>query len=120
LGNEQGIQVTFRCNSATNPGGGGTADLAVVTACRVDRSASGKYSLVVTGSNFKAGARLTVNGAEPKKLKFKDETATGSNTFNKLVAIGKFCDKLPGPLVVFNGASDTRGSQPFQCNATCQ
>jgi hypothetical protein len=117
LGNQQGVQVTFRCRPGTGSGGG-AADLAVVTGCSLNRSATGKVSIVVTGENFKRDATLTIGGVSPKKVKFKNEVQTGSNTFSKMVGTGKVCGRLPGQIVVTNpGAS--RGSDPFQCNTSC-
>jgi hypothetical protein len=120
LGNEQGIQVTFTCN-ATNvppPPPGPGPDVAVLTACRLDRSASGVFSLRITGQNFKAGALVTINGISPKKVKQKDFQA-GSNSFNTLIAKGRLCGTgaLPGPIVVTNPGA--RPSAPFQCSAAC-
>jgi hypothetical protein len=117
LGNEQGVQVTFTCAAGTG-GGGGAADLAVVSGCRFDRAPNGKATLTVTGSNIKPGARLTVGGVTPKKLKFKD-LVSASNTFGRIKATGRFCTGLPGDLIIFN-PNDTRGSTPFRCTATCQ
>ncbi|HWC78022.1 MAG TPA: hypothetical protein VG778_11200, partial [Blastocatellia bacterium] len=117
LGNQQGIQVTFRCRAGSGSGGG-AADLAVITGCSLNRNATGKVSIVVTGTNIKRDATLTVGGVSPKKLKYKNEVQTGSNTFAKIIGTGKFCGGLPGDLVITNpGAS--RGSEPFRCTATC-
>jgi hypothetical protein len=117
LGNQQGVQVTFRCRPGTPGGGGGTADLAVVSGCSITRSASGKRSVVVTGENFKEGATMLIGEKSPNKLKFKGQVTTGSNvTFTRLVGTGGIsCSLFPGNIVVKN-PGDTRGSAPFRCD----
>jgi hypothetical protein len=118
LGNEQGIPVTFSCEPGTGGGTdpGDTINIAVVNGCRLDRSATGKFTLQVTGSNIKPGATLTISGGAPKKLKFKD-LQTSTNTFNRVVAVGQLCNKLPGDIIITNPGA--RASAPFRCNASC-
>ena len=133
LGNEQGIQVTFTCNTTTpcTPGTPGCLpcvpgdprlecstplDIAVVNGCRLNRSASGVFTLDVTGRNFKDNATVTVSGASPKKVKFKDSDI-GTNTFNRLTLKGRLCRNLPGVIIVTNPGG--RASLPFQCNERC-
>jgi hypothetical protein len=127
LGNEQGIQVTFTCNT-TNGGNGGpcvpgdtrpecqSLDIAIVNGCNLNRSESGVFTLSVTGRNFKTGLAVTVNGVAPKKVKTK-ELEVGTNTFNKLVLKGRLCGNLPGVIIVTN--PNARPSLPFQCNERC-
>src|SRR5215213_9115749 len=117
LGNELGVPVTFTCETRTGGGNDGdTINIAVVNGCRLDRSATGKFTLTVTGSNIKSGATLTISGGTPKKLKFKD-LQTSTNTFNRVVAIGQLCSKLPGDIVITNPGA--RASAPFRCNDAC-
>ncbi|HJQ68697.1 MAG TPA: hypothetical protein VKA70_06980, partial [Blastocatellia bacterium] len=133
LGNEQGIQVTFTCNATTpcTPGTPGCPpcvpgdprpecstplDLAIVNGCRLNRSASGVFTLDVTGRNFKNTATVTIAGQSPKKAKFKDPDA-GSNTFNRVTLKGRVCRNLPGIIIVTNPLS--RPSSPFQCSERC-
>ena len=123
LGNEQGIQVTFTCSSSTTPGGGTPgSDIAVLTRCELKRNAvSGKFSLDVIGTNFKAGAILTVNGTQPKKIKFKDLVSGTTNTFTKIVITKKVCSLLNGAasIVVTNPGPAGGPSAPLLCTARC-
>lgn len=117
LGNEQGIQVTFTCR-ATTPGGGGTVpDIAVVTGCRVERSDSGTFTIDVFGTNFKAGATVSVGGRTPKKVKFRDVATPGGNAFTRLVLKGRVCGGLPGIITVTNPGAPP--SVAFNCAFTC-
>lgn len=120
LGNQQGIQVTFRCRPGT-ASGGGAADLAVISGCSITRSATGKRSIVINGENFKTGATVVIGDKSPNKLKFKGQVQTGSNvTFTRLVGTGGIsCSLFPGNIVVTN-PGDTRGSAPFRCDPGCQ
>jgi hypothetical protein len=121
LGNEQGVQVSFAC---TPPPGGPTPPDSTppkpeVTACRLDRDASGAFNLTITGRLFSPDAQLTVGGIKPKKVKFRDiEEAT--QRFTKVVAKGRFCDGLPGLIVVTNPSSQGAASVPFMCDVPCQ
>jgi hypothetical protein len=117
LGNEQGVQVTFTCSTATTPDPPGGADLAVLTACTLDRLSSGSFQLTVTGSNLKEGVQFSVGGRTPKKVKLAD-LQTGSNTFNRAKLKGGFCGGLPGAIVATNPGA--RPSTALQCSATCQ
>lgn len=116
LGNELGVQVTFTCNTTTTPGDTPGIDIAIVNGCDINRSASGKFTLIITASNVKAGATVSVNGATPKKLKFRD-LQPGTNTFNRIIAVGRFCSALPGPITITNPGA--RPSVPFACNRAC-
>jgi hypothetical protein len=118
LGNEQGIQVTFTCN-ATNvppPPPGPGPDVAVLTNCNLKRSAAGVFTLDVTGTNFRNGLTVTINGVSPKKVRLRD-LQTGSNTFNRLTLKGRLCQNLPGSIVVTNPGA--RASAPFACAQSC-
>jgi len=96
LGNEQGVQVTFTCNSAT----GAASGAAVLTSYTFDATTN---VLRVTGTNIKEGALVTVGGITPKKIKFSGVEA-GSNSFNTIVLKKKLCGGLNGnaELVVTN------------------
>jgi hypothetical protein len=119
LGNEQGVEVTFKCKSAgtgdTGEGAGSSVG-AVVSGCRVDRTEAGGFVLSIFGSGIRDGATITVAGKTPKKVKFTgaDET-TGS--FTKIIVKKKFCESLPGAIVVTN--PDGTSSVPFLCGAQC-
>jgi hypothetical protein len=121
FGNEQGIQVTFTCNSTTTPGPTPTPpDIATITSCRLNRAASGAFSLDVFGTNIKRGATATVGGVAPKKIKEKD-LDTASNTVGRLTLKGKVCNqiRLPGIIVVTNTTANGGPSAPFNCLQAC-
>jgi len=114
LGNQQGIQVTFKCNApVTTP----RADVAAVTECSVDRASNGTFFLTITGSHFTQDAVVMVGGVAPKKLTITG-AEVGASTFNTITAKGKFCGNLPGVITVQNPGE--AASAPFQCNQTCQ
>jgi hypothetical protein len=138
LGNEQGIQVTFTCNTTTTvpcvPGTPGcpacvpgdprpecqAIDIAVIRNCDLNRSDSGVFTLAVTGENIKESAVVTVAGVSPKKVKFKDQTGTdssGRKIFSRLILKGRLCANLPGAIIVTNPGA--RASAPFVCNERC-
>jgi hypothetical protein len=117
LGNEQGIQVTFKCNAPGTPGNpGGPLSAATVTGCKLDRQANGTFFLDVTGTGIKDGALATVGGVAPKKIKVVDVEA-GTTNPTKIRLIKKVCAGLPGNVVITNpGAA---ASQPFLCTERC-
>jgi hypothetical protein len=117
LGNEQCIQVTFTCNAASTPGGGGQpTDIAVVSRCALERSDDGAFTLQIFGSNFKTGAAVTIGGKTPRKApKFRDVEA-GTGGFSRIV-IKKPCSVIPGVILVTNPGQPA--SQPVTCSAVC-
>ncbi|MEK6408965.1 MAG: hypothetical protein AABN34_18740 [Acidobacteriota bacterium] len=119
LGNEQGITVTFTCKSsaAGDPGESPSpSSTSVIGGCRVDRDAAGTFSLSIFGKGFRDGSRVTVGGVKPKKLKFKGfDPADGG--FTQMVVKGKFCDGLPGAIVITN--PDGTSSAPMVCAERC-
>jgi hypothetical protein len=117
LGNEQGIQVTFKCNAPGTPTNPGTPiDIAVITNCHLDRQANGTFTLDVTGNKIKAGARVTVGGVEPKKIKVV-EVEPGTTNPTRLRLVKRLCGNLPGNIVITNpGAA---ASAPFLCTERC-
>ena len=120
LGNEQGLKVTFTCKSTNTSGGSGdgsnTASAAVLNGCRVDRDGAGSFVLSVFGRGIRQGATLTVGGVTPKKVKLRDPDP-GDNTFTRITVRKKFCDNLPGVLVITN--PDGTSSVPVFCSASC-
>jgi hypothetical protein len=120
LGNEQGVKVTFKCKSSSPSGGSGdssnSSSLAVLSGCRLDRDEAGSFTLSIFGSGMREGAKLTVGGVPPKKLKFKGADPDG--TFTSVVAKGKFCNGLPGEIVITN--PDGTSSAPVFCGARCE
>jgi hypothetical protein len=119
IGNEQGIQVTFTCAKAKLPDDAPTQPppTALVQGCRLERSAAGAISLIITGVRFKEGASLTVGGVLPKKLKFRDADPNDPGSFRTLIAKGRVCNGLPGIILVTN--INERASLPFQCHQSC-
>lgn len=119
LGNEDGITVTFKCktsNTSGGPGEGSTTSTAAVTGCRVERSDTGTFSLTIFGKGIHENSTVTIGGVTPKKVKFKGLDPADS-TFTQMIAKGKFCDGLPGAIVITNpnGAS----SVPVICGERC-
>jgi len=116
LGNEQGIKVSFKCKSSGAPGdGSNSASIAVLSGCRLDRDDAGAFVLSIFGSGIRDGAKLTVGGVSPKKLKLK--AADSDGRFTIAVAKGKFCNGLPGELVITN--PDGTSSAPVFCGERC-
>jgi hypothetical protein len=118
LGNEGGVlaNIEFTCNAAGTPGGGGTADIAVVTGCKLNRQENGTFVLDVTGNNIKQGAAVTVGGVTPKKIKVL-ELVSGTQNPAKLRLVKRICNGLPGNVIITNpGAA---ASQPFNCTERC-
>jgi hypothetical protein len=120
LGNQQGVQVTFTCNSSTTPDTPTTPiDVATITACRLERdAASGAFRLIISGRNFKQGGSITFNGQPPPKAaKFRDlDPAT--NAFTTLI-IKKACRVTPGTIIFTNPGPNGRPSSPFACSERC-
>ena len=105
LGNEQGIQVTFKCKSAGASGGPADAPSAGLTpllsSCRVDRDEAGSFALSILGKGIRDGATVTVGGKTPKKVKLKERDPV-DGAFTLIIVKKKFCDGLPGQVVVTN------------------
>jgi len=119
LGNELGVPVVLKCKpsiSSGGPGQGSSASSVAVSGCRVDRTDTGTFTLSVFGKGIRAGATVTVGGVAPKKLKFKGADAT-DGSFTQIVAKGKFCDGLPGAIVITN--PDGTSSAPAVCGERC-
>jgi len=120
LGNEQGVQVTFKCkgtSSGSDSGGGSTPpSAAAISSCRVDREDDGSFTLSVFGRGISDGSTLTIGGVIPKKVKFRDVDPVDHN-FTRITVRKKFCENLPGPIVITdpNGISST----PLMCSARC-
>jgi hypothetical protein len=117
-GNEQGIQVTFKCSAPGTPTTGPTPDIAVVQTCHLDRQDTGQFFLDVTGTNIKDGATVTVGGVTPKKIKVV-EVAPGTTNPTKLRLIKKVCNGLPGNVVITNPGPNGGPSQPLLCTERC-
>ena len=118
-GNEQGIQVTFKCNAPgtpTNPGS--PLDVATVTNCHLDRQPTGQFFLDVTGTKIKPNALVTVGGVTPKKIKVV-EVEAGTNNPTKLRLVKKVCNGLPGNVIITNPGPNGAASQPFNCTERC-
>ena len=117
LGNEQGILVTFDCQSRpATPAPSPPAEASPVLSCSIERSSSGSTSLVLTTDRVRGDAIITVGGIKAKKVKFLDPAAE-PNTFGRVVLKGKICKGLPGMVVINN--PDGHSLPPFQCGASC-
>jgi hypothetical protein len=129
LGNEQGIQVSFTCNTNPivppidcdrNPNQAGCppiAALAVVNGCRLNRDTTGTFTLDVIGANIKLGATAKIGTVEPRKIKFRDAEAGNAGAFTRVTLKGKVCRGIPGNIVITN--PNSAGSFPFFCNERC-
>jgi hypothetical protein len=117
-GNEQGFQVTFKCNSSGGGSTGNTPEIATVTSCHLDRQDTGQFFLDVTGTNIKPGATVTVGGVTPKKIKVVAvEPGTSNPTTLRLVK--KVCNGLPGDVIITNTVANGGPSQPKLCTEKC-
>jgi len=116
LGNEQGVKVTFRCKGTGVPGSGDAASIAVLSGCRVDRDDDGLFTLSIFGNGIRDGATVTVAGVTPKKVKLRDPDASG-NVFSRITVRKKFCESLPGAIVITN--PDGTSSAPVFCPERC-
>lgn len=121
LGNEQGVPVVLKCKAASiGSGGSGEGSTApsplAVSGCRVDRIDTGAFLLSVFGKGIRNGATMTVGGVTPKKLKFKGADAS-DGSFTQIVAKGRFCDNLPGAIVITN--SNGTSSAAVICGERC-
>jgi hypothetical protein len=112
IGNENGIQVTFRCAAATTAPG----DPAILTGCTVERTAAGGFNLIVTGTNIRQGALVTINGQTPRKIKFKG-AQVGAGFTRLVIKGGGACSLLPGPIVVTNPGQPP--SAALNCTGSC-
>ncbi|MEK6321084.1 MAG: hypothetical protein AABN33_05315 [Acidobacteriota bacterium] len=122
LGNEQGVVVTFKCKASSGGSGSGETlptpgEPVPISSCKIDRTESGGFTLTLFGYGFREGTTLTIGGLTPKKLKFKGFDPT-SNSFNRIVAKGRLCDGLPGPIIYT--AANGQDSFVFLCAASCQ
>jgi hypothetical protein len=107
-----GVITIYGKQGQAAPGG-----QAFIDRCRLNRTPTGAFTLTVFGRNIKAGATVTVGGAVPKKVKFKEETSPGEGIFRRLVLKKKICKLLPGAIVITNPGAP--GSEAFDCDATC-
>ncbi|HLG14010.1 MAG TPA: hypothetical protein VJH03_05690, partial [Blastocatellia bacterium] len=119
FGNEQGVQVTFTCNTIPPPPGPiPPPNPAVITGCTLERLASGTFTLDVVGRNIKRDATVTIGGKTPKKVKFKDLDPANAGAFSRITLKGRVCSGLPGNIVITNPGPDGP-STPFLCDKTC-
>ncbi|MFL6277263.1 MAG: hypothetical protein ACJ74G_18925, partial [Blastocatellia bacterium] len=126
LGNEQGIQVTFTCNSNIpvvcppgTPGCPPLPDIPLVNGCDLGRQTTGAFFLDVFGSNIKQGATVTIGGVAPKKVKFIELEPGSTTSFRTIRLIKKICGQLPGNIVVTNPGTSGGSSSAFFCNKSC-
>jgi hypothetical protein len=120
LGNEQGTLVQFKCKAVTAPGPGASGEAtttgASVSGCQIDRDEAGSFSLSIFGKRIRDDAIVTIGGKSPKKIKFRDaDPADG--TFTRIIVKKKFCELLPGAIVITN--KDGSSSAPVVCAQRC-
>jgi hypothetical protein len=130
LGNEQGIQVTFTCNSTPPPPvvcpdpnnpdcPPNPTETAVVNGCDLRREASGTFLLDIFGRNIKSGATVTIKGVSPKTIKFKDAEAGNPGAFTRITVKKRICQNLPGDIVIRNPGANVAPSTAFFCQESC-
>ena len=73
--------------------------------------------MTMVGFGLREGDAVTIGGVTPKKLRFKDPDPT-SNSFRRMIAKGRVCDGLPGP-IVYRSVSG-QATVTFQCAESCQ
>jgi hypothetical protein len=116
LGNEQGVQVTFTC-SAAGTVEAPAANSPIISSCKLERSSSGAFSLVLDSRGIEEGSTITVGGKRPKSVKLREQ-ADRPGVFTRAVLKGKFCAGLPGEILVT--APDGKTFQPFACGLRCE
>lgn len=118
LGNEQGVQVTFTCKS-NGVGGADTPPppVPVILNVRLVRDPSGTFRLRLDGANFREGQSVTINGFTPRKLKFKNPQSSNPPFFTTIVAKGRVCNGLPGPITIIDPSVGLSGQ--FFFNKAC-
>ncbi|MFY9553921.1 MAG: hypothetical protein WAV20_19195 [Blastocatellia bacterium] len=119
LGNEQGVPVTFKCKNIGTTGGPGEApnpSTAFISGCRVERDEAGVFTLSIFGKGIREGAKVTVGGIRPKKIKFRDPDPS-DGAYTRMIVKGKFCDGLPGVIVITN--TDGSSTAPVLCEERC-
>jgi hypothetical protein len=126
LGNQQGIQVSFTCNSSTTPDAPTSPLLfPVINGCRLNRDDTGTFTLDVFGSNIRQGPgfAVTVGGVTPRKVKFREADLGNPGVFRRITLKGRICSGLAGAIVVTNPPSvpglPGLSSQPFACTERC-
>jgi hypothetical protein len=117
LGNEQGVQVTVTCRSATGGGSGNTPPVVPpADRCELQRDANGSFSLIISGGKYPANSTVTIGGVTPKKVKLQELDST-TGIYQRIVTRKKVCNGLPGDVVVKDSAGATVTS--FFCNQSC-
>ncbi|MBI3654286.1 MAG: hypothetical protein HY231_24930, partial [Acidobacteria bacterium] len=122
LGNQQGIQVTFKCEPPPTPDNPPVSkDIAVVNACALDRTDAGGFVLTITGGNINANSTIKIGNTEVNKKKYKSPDSTKpAGYFTKVILKGQsLCGLLPGPIVITNNTTNGVPSSAFQCNKSC-
>ena len=127
LGNEQGFQVTFTCNSVSppppvcpgDPRCFTPVDQALVNGCKLDRNPNGSFILDVFGKNLKPNADVRVGSITPRKIKTKEPDPSFPGGFLRITLKGGICNGLPGTIVVTNPSGPPTPSQPFACTERC-
>jgi len=115
LGNEQGVAVTFKCKS-NSPGPADTPPpLPDVLACRLDRTATGAFTLTLSGK-FQDGGVVSIGGVSFTKVKLKGFDS-GTNRYSTMIVKGQVCSALPGNVVYT--PPDSRPSSVLQCTERC-
>ncbi|MFL6277173.1 MAG: hypothetical protein ACJ74G_18470 [Blastocatellia bacterium] len=90
----------------------------LINGCDLSRNPSGQYVLTIFGANIKEGATVTVGGLTPKKVRFVELEPGSTNSYRVIRLVKKFCNGLPGNIVITNPAPCAFPSA-FFCNQAC-
>jgi hypothetical protein len=111
-GNEDGIQVTFRCAAAAPAPG----QAPTIVSAELSEGA-----IIAQIENLHGDAFGTLAGQPLNKVKRKGETVVGGISRTKVVIKGAVvCNNLPGDLVFTNPGADGGASAPFRITSRCQ
>jgi hypothetical protein len=117
LGNEQGVQVTVTCKTASGGGSGGDpGGTPQADRCELQRDTAGAFSLLITGGKYPADSTVTIGGVAPKKVKMQGLDAV-AGMYQSILAKKKVCNGLPGNVVITDAAGKLVTS--FFCNQSC-
>jgi hypothetical protein len=122
LGNQIGIQVTFKCDAIPPPpNGGGNFDIALVNGCALNRNAAGGFEFSITGKNIKPDAEIKIGTTVlTNKRKFKAADPDNLGAFTRVKLKGQsICALIPGAIIITNPGVNSRPSAAFQCNQSC-
>ena len=90
----------------------------LINGCEVTRNPNGQFVLTLRGAGMKEGATITVSGLTPRKVKFIELQPGSSDSYSVVRLVKKFCNGLPGTIVMKN-PGDCGAATAFFCNQAC-